>query len=113
MGRSFYAVRVARKKLGIENPFLMVKPWTEQERRMLGTEPDRAVAQKLGRAWKSVIHERNSLGIPAVRIVPQWKEQETRLVGTEPDKVIAEKLGRTLRSVIHKRHALGLPSYAP
>jgi hypothetical protein len=96
-------------KAGYHGPW-----WTREQLRLLGTEPDAAVAAKVGRTVQAVRSMRTRLGIPnpAARPgaygSPPWTAAEDRLVRTLPPAQAAARTGRTMHAVYTRRHFLGL-----
>ena len=88
------------------------KPWTESERRFLGTETDKKIAQRLGRTSQSVRYERVRLKIQAIR-EQAWKPEETALLGKMRDEKLARKIGRNVKSIQAQRNKYGIPCFNP
>ena len=63
--RGYRSVAHRRALLGV--PAFGSHKWTEAEERLLGTDIDRVVAQKLGRTAVSVRHRRQHLGLAPAR----------------------------------------------
>ena len=89
--------------------------WTDAEIALLGTDTDRAVAERTGRTETSVRMKRRELGIAAhARNDPRhWTKREINLLGTLPDREVAQRLGCTRLTVIRKRRQLGIQAFAP
>src|SRR5205814_1559994 len=75
--------------------------------KLLGTEPDREVAGKLGRTADAVGARRVALKMAAFSgrggVPRKWTEAEEKLLGSESDESIAQKLGRTKTAVALRR----------
>ena len=88
--------------------------WSDEQLRLLGTEPDEVVAEKVGRTAEAVRVMRSRLGIPnpAARPgaygSPPWTAAEDRLVRTLPPAQAAARTGRTMHAVYGRRQELGL-----
>src|SRR6266511_2715547 len=88
------------------------RAWTEAEIKLLGTRPDKEIAQLLKRHVTTVGDRRRELGIPHfVGNRREWTLEEERLLGTMPDKQLAHRVGRTLFSIRSKRLREGKPFY--
>jgi hypothetical protein len=89
--------------------------WTAEEERLLGTRPDREVAQLLHRTVRAIESQRHRLGIyrqPSIRLkIKPWKPAEIALLGTQPDPKLAARLGRTEGSVRVQRRKLGISAF--
>jgi hypothetical protein len=96
-----------------ENPeahgFPARRNWTDDEIALLGTDTDRAIANRLGIPVRSVESKRRRLGI--LRPRESWTEQELALLGTEPDDRLALKLGRPVSAIQRKRTQLGIGAF--
>src|SRR4030042_4696576 len=76
--------------------------WAPREIRLLGTAPDRVIAKRLGRSYRSVQVGRKRRGIPAFCPQKNWTRAEDRLFARRdlgPSKV-AKRLGRSLPAVL-------------
>jgi len=95
-------------KTGYHGPW-----WTREQLRLVGTEPDEVVAEKVGRTAQAVRSMRTRLGIPnpAARPgaygSPPWTVEEDRLVRTLPPAQAAARTGRTMDAIYKRRHDLG------
>src|ERR1035441_9125482 len=73
--------------------------WTAEEERLLGTRPDREVAQLLHRTVRAIESQRHRPGIwrqPSIRLKTKaWEPAEIALLGTRHDSKLADCLGRT------------------
>ena len=68
LGRSVRAVRGRRAAKGIPKLGRKWREfWTPEDDRLLGTLPDKEVAERLGRTLNSVTLRRQRLGIPRLR----------------------------------------------
>ncbi|MBI4662730.1 MAG: hypothetical protein HY735_28280 [Verrucomicrobia bacterium] len=89
--------------------------WTAEEERLLGTRPDRELAQVLGRTVRAIESQRHRLGIyrqPSIRLkTRRWKPAEIALLGTRPDPELATRLGRSEGSVRVQRRKKGIPAF--
>ena len=89
--------------------------WTAEEERLLGTRPDREVAQLLHRTVRAIESQRHRLGIyrqPSIQLkARRWKPAELALLGTRIDSKLADRLGRTESSVGIQRRKLGIPAF--
>jgi hypothetical protein len=72
------------------------KPWTPEQDKLLGTEPDEILARKWGRSFHAVACRRQQMKIPIFgRKVRPWTPAEDKLLGTQTDAVIAGQLRRS------------------
>lgn len=88
------------------------KFWNVRELSLLGTCPDRDVAQTLGISPQTVWMKRRELGIPPYGEPPRtvlWTAEELALLGKVADKRIAEQKGVHAVTVAKKREELGIP----
>jgi len=87
--------------------------WTKDEDKLLGTDTDARVAEKLGRSAVAVRSRRAALGIPLKhRIAPdEWTHDEEKLLGVQSDADVARMLGRNERGVQLRRQMLGIPAF--
>ena len=84
--------------------------WTDEEIALLGTDTDRAIANRLGLPKKVVTNERERLGIPGLS--QRWKEHEIALLGTAPDSEARTPSWENLRRPSgRKREQLGIPAF--
>jgi len=87
----------------------ILRRWTHEEEKLLGTDTDENIARRLGRTVDSVGGHRSSLGIPP-KIEPAWTPEEEAMLGKFPDKALAARFG-VCRSAIHwRRKKLGIPA---
>ncbi len=94
-----------------------VPRWRPEWDALLGTEPDRALAKRLGVSLNTVQAHRKQLGVPGfgtngVQRARVWTKAEERLLGTMPDRELACRLGCTLAMVYSRRARLGIPAFA-
>ena len=94
---------------------LTYEHWTAEEERLLGTRPDREMAQLLGRTVRAIESQRHRLGIyrqPSIRLkTRRWKPAEIALLGPRPDPELAARLGRSEGSVRVQRRKKGIPAF--
>ena len=82
-------------------------PWLPEERKLLGTMPDREVARALNRTEKAVRCTRQKLRILAYQTpFHRWTPEEEQLLGTLPDAEVAARTGHPLSGVIQRRLSL-------
>ena len=86
--------------------------WSPQEIRLLGTAPDRVIAERLGLSHATVQFKRSRLGIapyqePSKPI--EWTEEMVALLGKITDRRFVELHLMTLERVQRKREELGIP----
>jgi len=58
------------------------RPWTPEEKKLLGTAADVEIARRLGREEGAVYQMRRNLGIPATRHLKLWAKEEDRLLAS-------------------------------
>jgi hypothetical protein len=80
--------------------------WTQEEDRLLGTQPDKVLAQKFGRPVSTVRHRRWK---KRIRVKRDWRPEDDRILGMRNDREIALLLGRSLTNVGWRRKKLGIP----
>jgi hypothetical protein len=72
------------------------RPWTNEELRLLGKQPDRDMARRFGRSVQAIVTKRHLRGIKRF-IGPgdrrPWTSAEDRWLGTAPDYKVAQNLG--------------------
>ena len=85
------------------------RKWTGEELALLGTDTDRAIAQRLGIPMKVVRRERDRLGISGIS--QRWKEHEIALLGTAPDSQLVATIGKSASAITQKRDKLGIPPF--
>src|SRR5258708_3063830 len=102
------AVFTKRNKMGIENPTVPGREWSEAEIRLLGTAADKEIAQKLGRTMHAVRNQRHLRGMSSRFDAADrpWTATEVELLGRLPDAELAVKFGRTLKAIQAKREEL-------
>jgi len=97
--------------MGIALKHPLRRPWTPVEEKLLGTRPDKEIAQQLKRDVQTVADRRRQLGIPHfIGKYRDWTLAEERLLGKVPDRELARRLGRTLFSIQNKRLKAGIPA---
>ena len=97
-----------------------------EEDALVGTMPDRDLAQQIGRSRDAVGVRRQKRGIPPVcrpaipktpRVstyhIRNWKPSEIELLGKRPDRDVARETGRTHAAVKRMRKLLHIPSATP
>ena len=81
----------AHKRRGTIPPAMAGPLWTPEEDALLGTMPDKDVAERIGRTPTAVPAHRSDLGIPNFfkrkppRKPPRWTPEKDVLLGTMPD----------------------------
>ena len=88
--------------------------WTRREIGLLGTQPDRKVAELLGLSPATVMHKRQALGIPPCRrkLPPiRWTKSMISLLGKVSDVEIGRRYRISTHRVQRKRYALGIPGH--
>lgn len=90
------------------------KDWTKKEIGLLGSKPDRVVAEMTGKHISTVRNKRVSLNIDPARkwsavLADKWTEEEKNLLGVYTDKVVAEITGKTWADVLRTRNLLNIP----
>lgn len=109
-GKKIWAERSAQG-IQVVNPD--TKPWTPEEDKLLGAEPDDTLARKLGRSFIAVSYRRQQMKIPRYgEETRPWTAKEDELLGTRTDVAVAEKLNRTAIDVRWRRKTLGIKPYA-
>lgn len=90
--------------------------WTEEQIALLGTDTDKAIAEKLGKKANVVAQNRIKRGIPPKDSKRSqknvWDKTNEIELGKLPDSVIAEKLGISVSSVTLARQRRGITSFA-
>jgi hypothetical protein len=76
--------------------------------KLLGTKPDRVLAQNFGRRTGAVQGKRKSLGIPLCPDKHFWQPADDNLLGKYPDEDVARFLKVTPHSVKTRRGKLGI-----
>jgi hypothetical protein len=108
IGRSFKGIQAHRHLLGLRARTPAVQlPWRDSEIRLLGTAPDRIIANRLGRSVYSVEHKRRKLGIKPDS-THFWTPKEEAIIGKVSDAEAARRLGRSRKAVEHRRRKLGM-----
>lgn len=110
-------VRCMRKDRGIASYRNRSTPfsWTPETIGLLGTKPDRVVAEKLNITPAMVYNKRTELKIKASQEGSRinWTPEIIALLGVESDRDIAKKLRVTKNSVRNKRINLGISPFKP
>jgi hypothetical protein len=103
-----------RNRINHTGPIHPDRPlWTPQQDRLLGTDSDPRIAERLGRSVDAVRSRRCALGIPIHHHLGSkpWTREEEKLLGTKPDDEIARRIGRGARGVQIHRQSLGIPAF--
>ena len=109
VGRSRLAVQARRGQIGIRRYGSDLRPWTDQEEKLLGTVPDKELVSRLNRGYEAIAFRRQKLRIPPCR--PQaWQPEEEAILGTQSDEEIGRILGRTKVAVRARRCELKIPN---
>ncbi|MBL8856108.1 MAG: hypothetical protein JNK57_19240 [Planctomycetaceae bacterium] len=92
--------------------------WTAELDALIGTVPDRVVAERYGIAPRSVHQRRRKLQIKSKAVsrtaAPRWTKKIDKLMGTMHDTDLAKQIGTTKYHVRSRREELGiLPYVAP
>jgi hypothetical protein len=84
--------------------------WTKRALALLGTAPDRVVAQRLGLTGTSVGRKRQMLGIPSHSPTPPvlWTPAMTGLLGKVSDAEVGRRFGISFVTAQRKRRQLGI-----
>jgi hypothetical protein len=107
----------AHKLRGTIPPAMAGPLWTPEEDALLGTMPDKDVAERIGRTPTAVHAHRSDLGIPSFfmrkppRKPPRWTPEKDALLGTMPDSVLARKLRCSPMSVFYRRRRLKIARF--
>jgi hypothetical protein len=105
----------AHKRRGSIPPGIQV--WTKEEHALLGTMPDKDVAERTGRTLGAVQARRYVSGVPNVikrnpmSKPPRWTPKRDRLLGTMPETALARELRCSSFSVFFSRKKLGIMSF--
>jgi len=83
------------------------RAWTADENRLLGTMPDRTLAQQLKRTIGAVRARRRMLGLPPVVSAKPWLPEHLALLGKVSDRIASQITGHPISSVRAKRIGLG------
>jgi hypothetical protein len=85
--------------------------WTPEEDRLLGTAPDKELAQRISRIPSAVEVRRHRLRIRRWNSPYSflWTPEEEALLGAIPDGDLAGRSRRTLEAVATRRRKAGLP----
>ncbi len=76
---------------------------------MLGTDLDRVIAERNGRAFSRLPRRREKLGTP--RLPPAQELHEDSQLGTAPNAQVARRLGRSKARVVFRRAQLGIANH--
>ena len=87
--------------------------WTREHAALLGTMPDRHLAQRLGITPVMVAYQRKRLGIKKFAPPSAWSDQHDHLLGTKTDAALAQELGVPKHLVLKRRRALKIPAFGP
>ena len=87
--------------------------WTREHAELLGTMPDRHLAQRLGITPVMVAYQRKRLGIKKFSPPSAWSDQHDHLLGTKTDHALAKELGVPKHVVLKRRCALKIPAFGP
>ena len=87
--------------------------WTRERAALLGTMPDRHLAQRLGVTPVMVAYQRKRLGIEKFAPPSAWSDQHDHLLGTKTDAALAQELGVPKHLVLKRRRALKIPAFGP
>ena len=87
--------------------------WTREHAALLGTMPDRHLAQRLGITPVMVAYQRKRLGIKKFAPPSAWSDQHDHLLGTKTDAALAQELGVQKHLVLKRRRALKIPAFGP
>ena len=75
---------------------------------LLGTVPDRDLAETWGVHTTTVADLRKRNGVPAFQAQKHWTPEEVALLGTMPDAEVARRVGRSREAVHTARLARGI-----
>lgn len=87
--------------------------WTAERAALLGTMPDRHLAQRLGITPVMVAYQRKRLGIKKFAPPSAWSDQHDHLLGTKTDAALAKELGVPKHVVLNRRRELQIPAFGP
>lgn len=87
--------------------------WTAERAALLGTMPDRHLAQQLGITPVMVAYQRKQLGIKQYTAPSVWHAANDRLLGTKTDAALAQEMGVPKHVVLHRRRELKIPAFGP
>ena len=87
--------------------------WTREHAELLGTMPDRHLAQRLGITPVMVAYQRKRLGIKKFSPPSAWSDQHDHLLDTKTDHALAKELGVPKHVVLKRRCALKIPAFGP
>lgn len=87
--------------------------WTAERAALLGTMPDRHLAQQLGITPVMVAYQRKQLGIKQYAAPSAWSTANDHLLGTKTDEALAKDLGVAKHTVLNRRRELKIPAFGP
>lgn len=87
--------------------------WTDESAALLGTMPDRHLAQQLGITPVIVAYQRKQLGIKQYAAPSTWAAENDHLLGTKTDAALAQELGMPKHLVLKRRRELKIPAFGP
>ena len=87
--------------------------WAAESAALLGTMPDRHLAQQLGITPVMVAHQRKRLGIKQYTAPSAWSAANDHLLGTKTDEALAKDLGVAKHTVLNRRRELRIPAFGP
>lgn len=120
LGINSPAVTAKRNALHIASvsqnrPFKRSQDWTKKETALLGTMPDKQVAERLNLGCGTVRQMRVALGIPPcghkLTSGNLWSPTTIARLGKTTDREISKALGVSHQRVAQKRKALGIPPF--
>src|SRR5687768_15576548 len=85
-------------------------PWTEEEKRLLGTLPDGMLARRMERTFYGVKARRHTK-FRKPRLPQPWTAKEDKRLGTTSDAEIARLFLRDQADVRARRQQLGIPVF--
>jgi hypothetical protein len=109
LGWSYERILKMRRRLAGGKVRKKQPDWTQEEDRLLGTQPDNVLARKLGRPFSTVRHRRWK---KRIRVRKLWRPEDDKILGTRRDREVALLLGRSLANVSWRRKKLGIPPKA-
>jgi hypothetical protein len=83
--------------------------WTRSEKKLLGTMPDKDLAERINRTLEAIRWRRLRMKLPPSN--PKWKpwtEEHLTLLGKLSDKEVAACTGHPIASVQATRYRLGI-----
>ncbi|MFN7892588.1 MAG: hypothetical protein ACK5OC_19985, partial [Pirellula sp.] len=89
--------------------------WTKEIDSIIGTVPDRVIAERFGIAVRSVAVRRHNLGIASthreIAEAPKWSKSMDKQLGTMADTDLAKLLGIKRYFIRQRRAELGIPAF--